>query len=439
MRKPLIAACSLALATGCLFGGAARADTAPPHASEQVVITNINGQLYTNSDKWQRMAVMGPDDNARPPDQSSTTYAVVDTAKARLVSRMRTNGTIEIATVDDQRGLLYMVVSTLPTRVTGAGTSYHLDLWCVDLRSGQLRWHKLFYEGEAETVAGMTVDPASGHVFMATIRQGSGTYELSMIEPSTMKVQIQSLDGIPDHVFSDPVHHRIVVSEQTGADQALVTNLVAFDAGNEAHVWTHKFQYIASTYAAFDVQYDPRTLQAWILAPGGLVTQLNIGSGRITRNIPMGYQRSTDWKQTNFAVDLHDNRSYAAWVGGLTANGTATNCHIDLTNNTPARKTFVSYNDPCGQQNASLLMVDQFNGWIVTADTNALHVFDNNQGKEIKTWGLTDASGQGSTWNTAAPIAVNGHMSVAFVAEVHHQNDATGALITGAVTFVPIS
>src|SRR5437764_555547 len=188
----------------------------PPHAHTRTVIADINGQVTAASNRWQRLVVMGLDDNARPADTTNSTYAVIDTARARLIARRRTDGSIEIATVDEQRGLLYMIVQTLPTRVTGAGTAYHYDLWTIDLRSGRLRWHKLLFEGELVNVIGMTVDPPTGHLFLATIRPGSATYELTMVEPDTMKIQIQSLDGIPDHIFSDVPHRRVVVSEQAG-------------------------------------------------------------------------------------------------------------------------------------------------------------------------------------------------------------------------------
>jgi hypothetical protein len=443
MRRSFIASfCLVAtLVTNSLTSWAASGPatpTPPPHAYTRGVITDINGQVSAASNRWQRLVVMGLDDNARPADTTNSTYAVIDTARARLIARQRTDGSIQIATVDDQRALLYMIVQTLPVRVTGQGTSYHYDLWTIDLRSGRLRWHKLLFEGELVTVIGMTVDPPTGHLFLATIRPGSATYELTMVEPDTMKSQIQSLDGVPDHVFSDVPHRRVVVSEQAGVAGGLVSNLVAFDARDERHIWTHHFEYVASTYAAFDVKYDPAALEAWILAPGGLVTELNIGTGRVTRNIRMGYQRTTDWAQYGFDVSYRTAQTFDAWVG-------QGKCNIDRTDRRSARRVFINYpaTTACNQPTSTLLTVAQDRDWIVTADTYLMRVFDGGSGRLIKSYDLTfnDVNGTptGSTWTTSANVQVNGHTWVALIGEVHHQNDATGALMTGAAVLFPIS
>lgn len=443
MKRSFIASCSLAAAlmTGTLTSWAASTPTttpAPVQAHSRVVITDVNGQVTAQSDRWQRMVVMGPDDNARPPDTTNTAYAVIDTLHSRLVARRRTDGSIQIAAVDEQRALLYMVVQTLPTRVTGQGTSYHYDLWTINLRDGRLLRHSLLFEGEAVNVIGMTVDQPTGHVFLATIRPGSGTYELEMVEPGTMKTQIQSLDGIPDHVFSDVPHRRVVVSEQAGVDNGLVSNLVAFDARDAHHMWTHHFQYVSSTYAAFDVKYDPASLEAWILAPGGLVTVLNIATGRVTRNIAMGYQRTTDWAQYGFDVAYRTGRTFDAWVG----QGA---CNIDRTDSTANRHAFIKYatTATCAAPTAKLLTVAQDTGAVVTADSNVMRVFNGATGRLIVSYDLMfkDVNGNltGSTWNTSANVRYNGHTSIGLVGEVHHQNDATGALITGAVVFYPVS
>ena len=81
--------------------------------------------------------------------------------------------------------------------------------------------------------------------------------------------------------------------------------------------------------------------------------------------------------------------------------------------------------------------------WIVTADTNVMRVFNGASGRLIRSYDLTfnDVNGNptGSTWNTSANLQVNGHTWVALIGEVHHQNDATGALMTGAAVLFPIS
>jgi hypothetical protein len=409
----------------------------PQRVASHAVITDVNGQMSVNSDRWQRLVVIGPDENVHPADTTNTTYAIVDTVHFHLVVREHTDGVIGVAGIDEQRGLLYLAVSTLPTRLTGAGTSYHDNLWIVDLKNGKVLGQKLFYEGEPESLIGLTTDPASGHVFVVAVRPGSGTYQVMMIEPKTMATNIQNLDGIPSLVFDDAPHHRVVVIEQVGNASA-ITDLVAFDSSTEKLIWTHQLQYtelqfLSTTYQATGVKYDPLRLQSWILAPGGLVTRLNIATGAVDRNFPLGYTRSDAWQQTGvFAIDMARGRSYAGWLD-------ASACYIDRTDGATARHNFITYTGACGQANASLLTVDQYNGNVVVADTAALRIFSGRTAQLLKTYSLTDDSGQGSTWATYDTIQLFGHCSVVLIGDVRHQNDATGALTAGAAVFLPIS
>lgn len=412
--------------------------TPPRRVASRAVITDVNGQLSVNSDRWQRLVIIGPDENVHPADTTNTTYAIVDTVRLHLVGREHTDGVIGVAGIDDQRGLLYLAVSTLPARLTGTGTSYHDYLWIVDLKSGRVLGRKLFYEGEQESLVGLTTDPASGHVFIVAVRPGSGTYQVMMIEPKTMATNIQNLDGIPSLVFDDAPHHRVVVSELVGNDASAVTDLAAFDSSTEKLIWTHQLQYtelqfLSSTYQATGVKYDPLRLQSWILAPGGLVTRLNIATGAVDRNFPLGYTRSDAWKQTGvFAIDMPRGRSYAGWMDGSA-------CYIDRTDGAATRHNFITYTGACGQANASLLTVDQYNGNVVAADTNALRIFSGRTAQLLKTYSLTDDKGQGSTWATYDTVHLFGHCRVVLIGDIRHQNDATGALTAGAAVFIPIS
>jgi hypothetical protein len=410
----------------------------PQRVASRAVITDVNGQLSVNSDRWQRLVIIGPDENVHPADTTNTTFAIVDTVHFHLVGRERTDGVIGVAGIDDNRGLLYLAVSTLPARLTGTGTSYHDFLWIIDLKSGRVLGRKLFYEGEQESLIGLTTDPNTGHVFIVALRPGTGTYEVLMIEPKTMATNIQSLDGVPSLVFDDAKHHRVVVSELVGNDASAVTDLVAFDSATEKQVWLHQLQYtelqfLSSTYQATGVKYDPLRLQSWILAPGGLVTRLNIANGSVDRNFPLGYTRSDAWKQTGgFAIDTSRGRSYSGWMD-------ASACYVDRTDGAAARHNFITYTGACGQANASLLTVDQYNGNVVVADTAALRIFSGRTAQLLKTYSLTDDKGQGSTWVTSDAVHLFGHCSVVLIGDIRHQNDATGALTAGAAVFLPIS
>ncbi len=83
---------------------------------------------------------------------------------------------------------------------------------------------------------------------------------------------------------------------------------------------------------------------------------------------------------------------------------------------------------------STLIAVDEGRQLIVTADANALHVF-NTRGKEVRTISLINAKGAGSSWFTDTTIQQGGHMSVVFISD----NEATGAVTTGAAVFVPLS
>jgi hypothetical protein len=385
-----------------------------------------------------------------PADTTNTTYAIVDSVHFKLVGRARTDGTIGVAAIDDARGLLYLTVTTLPARSSGTTTSYHDTLWAINLRSGKLVSKNLVYEGEAETLIGMTIDPGTGHVFLAAIRPGTQTYELLMFDPAQRTIKIQSLVGVPKIVFDDATHHRVVVAEQVGTAAQAVSFLDAFDSKTENLVWAHQLQFLqlqflTSTYTATGVQYDPVKLLAWILAPGGLVTRLDIGRGVVDREFRVAYLAARAWGQTGgFAIDTIRNRSYASWMQ-MPANPASASvpapdqtCYIPRTDTAQTGHDFITYTGACGQP-SSLLAVDQLNGNIVTADPNELRVFTGNNGKEIAAYSLIDATTKlGSSWVTSATIYNGRHCYVTLVGDVNYYNDATGALTQGAAEFIPI-
>jgi hypothetical protein len=390
------------------------------------------------------LVIIGGDENVHPADTTNTTYAIVDATHFKLVGRARTDGTIGVAAIDDARGRLYLTVTTLPTRASGSTTSYHDTLWAVDLRSGKLISKNLFYEGEQENLIGMAVDPGTGHVFIAAVRPTTQTYELLMIDPAAMAIKIQSLNGVPNLVFNDSTHHRVVVALQVGTGAQAVSYLDAFDSKTERLVWAHQLQFLqlqflTSTYAATGVQYDPVKLLAWILAPGGLVTRLDIGRGVVDREFRVGYLAKRAWTQTGgFAIDMSRNRSYASWMD---ASGTQTlTCFVPRTDTAQNSHPFISYTGSCGQPTASLLAVDQLNGNIVTADTNMLRIFSGKNSAQVASYSLVDpVTSHGSTWVTSATVYGNKHCFAVLIGDVNYYNDATGALTQGAAEFIPIS
>lgn len=440
MTRPFIASlCAAAtLMAGTVAASAASTPptpTPPPNVSSlhpSTVLTDINGYVTATSTSRQRLVVVGQDLDQRPFVAANTTYTIIDIARHRLVTRRNTNGTIDNTAIDDRRGVVYLTVQTVPDRQSGAGTSYHVDLWTVRLSDGRVLSRRLFYEGEAATMNAMGVDEATGHLFIATTRPGSGTYELMMIDPRSMDIHIQSLEGIPDHVFVDSVHHQAVVTTQVGI-AAQTSKFIAFDTRSEARTWSHLFQYILSSYANFAMVYNPGTQQIWSVAPGGLVTVVNASNGSVARQIQMGYTRPDGWAQVGFALDATHNLGYAQWA-------TPTSCNVDRADRArDVRKVAITYSGSlCGAAGSTLIAVDNARQLIITADTNAIHVF-NTRGHEVRTISLINAKGVGSTWFTFTTIQQGGHMSVVFISDVDHQNEATGANTTGAAVFVPMS
>lgn len=438
--RPFIASLCVAatLATGSIAASAASPAPAtpapPPNVSSlhpSTVLTDINGYVTATSASRQRLVVVGQDLDQRPFVAANTTYTIIDIARHNLIMRRNTNGTIDNTVIDDRRGVVYLTVQTVPDRISGAGTSYHVDLWTIRLSDGRLLSRRLFYEGEAATMNAMGVDESTGHLFIATTRPGSGTYELLMIDPASMDIHIQSLEGIPDHVFVDSVHHQAVVTTQVGI-AAQTSKFIAFDTRSENRTWSHLFQYILSSYANFAMVYNPGTQQIWSVAPGGLVTVVAASNGQVVRQIQMGYTRPDGWAQVGFALDATHNMGYAQWAG--------TACNIDRADrNADVRNVAITYSgSPCGTAGSTLIAVDEGRQLIVTADASAMHVF-NTHGKEVRTISLINAKGAGSSWFTDTTIQQGGHMSVVFISDVDHQNEATGTVTTGAAIFVPLS
>ena len=414
---------------------AATPPSPPPNVSSlhpSTVLTDINGYVTATSAARQRLVVVGQDLDQRPFVAANTTYTIINIASHRLITRRNTNGTIDNTVIDDRRGVVYLTVQTVPERQSGAGTSYHVDLWTIRLSDGRVLSRHLFYEGEAATMNAMGIDESNGRIFIATTRPGSGTYELLMIDPRGMDIRIQSLEGIPDHVFVDSVHHQAVVTTQVGI-AAQTSKFIAFETRSENRTWSHLFQYILSSYANYAMVYNPGTQQIWSVAPGGLVTVVAASNGQVVRQIQMGYTRPDGWAQVGFALDASHNMGYAQWAA-------AAACNIDRADRgASARNVAITYNgSPCGAAGSTLIAVDEARQLIVTADTNAIHVF-NTHGKEVRTVSLINAKGAGSTWFTSTTIQQGGHMSVVFISDVDHQNEATGAVTTGAAIFVPMS
>ncbi len=439
MIRPFIASlCAAAtLATGTVAASAAAPPPAtppPPNVSSlhpSTVLTDINGYVTVASAARQRLVVVGQDLDQRPFVAANTTYTIINIADHRLITRHNTNGTIDNTVIDNRRGVVYLTVQTVPDRVSGGGTSYHVDLWTIRLSDGRVLSRHLFYEGEAATMTAMGVDEPTGHLFIATTRPGSGTYELLMVDPGSMAIHIQSLEGIPDHVFVDSVHHQAVVTTQVGI-AAQTSKFIAFDTRSGSRTWSHLFQYILSSYANFAMVYNPGTQQIWSVAPGGLVTVVNAANGSVARQIQMGYTRPDGWAQVGFALDASHNMGYAQWAAG--------SCNIDRADRGASeRSVAITYSgSPCGTAGSTLIAVDEAHQLIVTADANAIHVF-NTRGKEVRTISLINAKGAGSSWFTYTTIQQGGHMSVVFISDVDHQNEATGAVTTGAAVFVPMS
>jgi len=436
--RPFIASlCAAAtLATGTVAASAAAPPpaTPPPNVSSlhpSTVLTDINGYVTVASAARQRLVVVGQDLDQRPFVAANTTYTIINIADHRLITRHNTNGTIDNTVIDNRRGVVYLTVQTVPDRVSGGGTSYHVDLWTIRLSDGRVLSRRLFYEGEAATMTAMGVDEPTGHLFIATTRPGSGTYELLMVDPGSMAIHIQSLEGIPDHVFVDSVHHQAVVTTQVGI-AAQTSKFIAFDTRSGSRTWSHLFQYILSSYANFAMVYNPGTQQIWSVAPGGLVTVVNAANGSVARQIQMGYTRPDGWAQVGFALDASHNMGYAQWAAG--------SCNIDRADRGASeRSVAITYSgSPCGTAGSTLIAVDEAHQLIVTADANAIHVF-NTRGKEVRTISLINAKGAGSSWFTYTTIQQGGHMSVVFISDVDHQNEATGAVTTGAAVFVPMS
>jgi len=438
--RPFIASlCAAAtLATGTVAASAAAPPPAtpppPPNVSSlhpSTVLTDINGYVTVASAARQRLVVVGQDLDQRPFVAANTTYTIINIADHRLITRHNTNGTIDNTVIDNRRGVVYLTVQTVPDRVSGGGTSYHVDLWTIRLSDGRVLSRHLFYEGEAATMTAMGVDEPTGHLFIATTRPGSGTYELLMVDPGSMAIHIQSLEGIPDHVFVDSVHHQAVVTTQVGI-AAQTSKFIAFDTRSGSRTWSHLFQYILSSYANFAMVYNPGTQQIWSVAPGGLVTVVNAANGSVARQIQMGYTRPDGWAQVGFALDASHNMGYAQWAAG--------SCNIDRADRGASeRSVAITYSgSPCGTAGSTLIAVDEAHQLIVTADANAIHVF-NTRGKEVRTISLINAKGAGSSWFTYTTIQQGGHMSVVFISDVDHQNEATGAVTTGAAVFVPMS
>lgn len=410
----------------------------------QQVITYVNGQVLQTSTRFNRLVVIGQDENARPPVAANTAYAIIATDHPHLVARNVVNGIIDNVGIDDERGIAYLSVGSYPFKTSLNSPSYHEDLWAINLKSGRLLWHRMFYQGEAEVVGAMGVDSGTGHVFVASSRQGSQTYDLTMINPSDMSLHVETLLGTPDHVYVNSKAHRVAVSTVVGQTGATTSRFEGYDTRTLRHVWSHPFTYVAAAYATFATFFDNRTQQAWALAPGGLVTQVDVASGRITRQVQMMFNHPDNWHLNGFAVNTRTEQAYATWDGDWKEHGDST-CHVDSVNPASGHHTPLfdySFNKtpddsfPCGAANATLTQVDEANNRIVTADGKAIHVFDARTHKQVKSVNLVGKDGTTSTWVASTAIQRPHGVSVVFISDVPYQNQGTGAVIAGAATFV---
>ncbi len=452
-----VAACSLislAASAGPIAGAGAAswpspgtflvARAAPSAAATQstavlrphTVITSISGTLLASNVKDQRLIEAGVDLTAtRQINPVSNIFAVIDTRSYNVLSRVTTTGSIGGVTIDEDRWLAYVAVDTaVALSPSDPYTSYHLELWVVNLRTGRVVNKVLVFEGGPITVSGIAIDSAANRVVLAT-SQNDATNDLLVVDPVSQSLHLASLEGVPNDLFMDAQAHRAIVALQMATPAPGSSRFVALDTRTAHRTWYRGFPY---RLRAFSVTYSARRQQIWYAAPGGLITIFNAGTGKLNKQIQMSYTTATGLGDaTGFVVDTTRNVGYLRWVAG-------NYCSVDaaIQSNGTRGVIYQDHFSSCFNVYSDYVLamaVNEATGTVEMAGQTGITLLS-TRGKVLSQTAITPRTGIGTS-QTSAPVALmqsGKHSTLVLFRTVSRIDVNTGAPTSGAVVFLQV-
>ncbi len=207
-------------------------------------------------------------------------YAVVDTARGRLVRTGTVQAQVISLGVDSIRERGYLLLENDPN-TTG------VRILSVDLSNGRVLWDIYFQSYGLSTTliylkAPAVIDPTTGNVFFEVL-SGFDTGFLR-VSPSGADLGWQALEDdifyTTSQFWMDGPHHRFVVLESNYVDKAI---LKFFDTRPHHPSFTRDIPYKPVTMAV-----DPRHGRLWALAPGNDVVIYDTTTGAMRAQIGRG-------------------------------------------------------------------------------------------------------------------------------------------------------
>lgn len=207
-------------------------------------------------------------------------YAVVDTARGRLVRTGTVQAQVISLGVDSVRERGYLLLEGAP------GTA-GFTILSVDLSNGRVLWDIYFQSYDLSTTliylkAPAVIDPTTGNVFFEVL-SGNATGFLR-VSPSGADLGWQALEDdifyTTSQFWMDGPHHRFVVLESNYVDKAI---LKFFDTRPHHPSFTRDIPYKPVTMAV-----DPRHGRLWALAPGNDVVIYDTTTGAMRAQIGRG-------------------------------------------------------------------------------------------------------------------------------------------------------
>ncbi len=406
--------------------------TLHPHT----VITTIAGTLVASNVKDQRLIEVGVDLTTGPQASPiSNVFALIDTKNYTLLARVATTGSIEGVAIDEGRWLAYLAVDTpVSLGPSDPYTSYHLDLWVVDLHTGRVVKKLLVFEGGPITVAGMATDSSANRVVLATT-QNDATNDLFIVDPVSQALYLASLEGVPNTLFMDGTAHRAIVGLQMHVALPGATRFVAFDTRKGGRAWNRAFPY---RMRGFSATYSARTQQVWYAAPGGLITVFSARTGGLSKQIQADYDTPTGLgPSTGFVVDTTRSVGYLRWIAG-------SYCSVDAATQSKGTRRVI-YRDHYSLCSSAYfdytvaMAVNEATGTVEMAGQTGITLLSGT-GKLLSLYAITEHSGIGAL-QPSAPVTLlqsGKHSTLVLFRTVPHVDEVTGAPTSGAVVLVQV-
>lgn len=221
-------------------------------------------------------------------------YAVVDTARGRLVRTRTVQAQVISLGVDSVRERGYLLLEGDPGTVG-------FTILSVDLSNGRVLWDIYFqsYDLSGALIylkAPAVIDPTTGNVFFEVLSVSSNAPGFLRLSPSGADLGWQALED--DDIFyttsqfwMDGPHHHLVVLESNYVDKAI---LKFFDTRPHHPSFTRDIPYKPVTMAV-----DPRHGRLWALAPGNDVVIYDTTTGAMRAQIGRGNSFIADQARVN--------------------------------------------------------------------------------------------------------------------------------------------